>query len=106
MQHCLEHGTAQYNVGIGSDHQVVSMKIGRSLRVGKQHPVSRQPYDWKAFSMNTDLQAKNSKEVRHRLQVLAAENKEEDFFARYDHIVISNMEAFRVPKKARVNLLI
>ncbi|XP_029288535.1 craniofacial development protein 2-like [Cottoperca gobio] len=58
---------------VGSDHQVVSMRVRPSLRVPK--PSLKTRYDWKAFSASPGLQTRYAVEVRNCFQLLGEEEE-------------------------------
>ena len=85
---------------VGSDHQVVSLKVRLSLRVPKPSPRIR--YNWKAFSGDPGLQTRYTEEVRKRFQKLdmGAEPSSE-----YIRFVAANQEATKlcVPMMERIS---
>ena len=52
---------------VGSDHRVVSMRVRLSLRIPKPSPRIR--HDWRAFSVNPELQARYTAEFKGRIQL-------------------------------------
>ena len=52
---------------VGSDHQVVTVRLRLSLRAPKATPRSRP--DWEAFARSPDLQASYTADVRGQLQL-------------------------------------
>ena len=83
---------------VGSDHRVVSMTVRLSLRAPK--PPTRVRYDWKAFSVDTELHRQYAVHVKNRFQVLA---EEEDPTECYERFISANAKAMKecVPVRER-----
>ena len=86
---------------LGSDHRVVSMKVGLSLQMPRQKS-KRLSYDWKCFARKPDMQEQYSVEVRHRFSLL--DDAEEDLTARYQMFIDANDEATKACVTQRVSL--
>ncbi len=72
------------------------MRVHLSLRVPKLSLRTR--YDWRAFSGNSELQARYTAEIRNCIQLL---DVEEEPRVRYMKFVKANVEAMTVMEKSR-----